>query len=224
MLHELRSSWKKNGRFSRIWPRCAVSKKDKTQSNKARKSKAYEPPAGAISPSTQPELNFRNQIMVLKNKKKRKILLRNNNVGEAEGEDSIKLSIANPALKHLSITFCELTECTVKISAPNLLTIFYRRCLPADFVLNGFPSLVEADVDCLIGEEYGNTNKVLKKADILLTGLPTFNNLILLEVTSGYSSSYFGSYSHSPDPTVTIVASPEISKDLQKQLKVGATP
>ncbi|KAI3888202.1 hypothetical protein MKX03_012081, partial [Papaver bracteatum] len=116
-----------------------------------------------------------------------------------------EFSIAHPALKHLSITFCDLTECTVKISAPNLLTLFYRGCLPADFVLNGFPSLVEADVDCLIGEEYGNnTNKVfvklferlssakilkicpssfpvLKKANIFLSGLLTFNNLIHLE-------------------------------------------
>ncbi|KAI3968429.1 hypothetical protein MKW92_012693, partial [Papaver armeniacum] len=34
----------------------------------------------------------------------------------------------------------------MKISAPNLLTIRYTEYLPADFVLNSFPSLVEADV------------------------------------------------------------------------------
>ncbi|KAI3954531.1 hypothetical protein MKW92_033545, partial [Papaver armeniacum] len=48
---------------------------------------------------------------------------------------------------HLAITSCELTKCTVEISAPNLLTISYKGEPAADFLLSSFPSLVEADVD-----------------------------------------------------------------------------
>ncbi|KAI3902762.1 hypothetical protein MKW92_008214, partial [Papaver armeniacum] len=46
---------------------------------------------------------------------------------------------------HLSISAVYLRAPTVEISAPNLLTIRYEGVSPKDFVLNGFPSLVEAE-------------------------------------------------------------------------------
>ncbi|RZC81918.1 hypothetical protein C5167_044491 [Papaver somniferum] len=68
------------------------------------------------------------------------------------------LCIVKPALKHLSVTDCGLSKSTVKISAPNLLTISFKECPPADFVLDSFPSLVEADVGFYMhkGDKYQN--------------------------------------------------------------------
>ncbi|KAI3884001.1 hypothetical protein MKW92_002315, partial [Papaver armeniacum] len=62
------------------------------------------------------------------------------------GLESEALCIANFALKYLHIAFCEFRESTVKICAPNLMTISYRGELPADFVFDSFLSLVEADI------------------------------------------------------------------------------
>ncbi|KAI3936366.1 hypothetical protein MKW92_049475, partial [Papaver armeniacum] len=120
-----------------------------------------------------------------------------------------RLCISNPALKHLAITSCELTKCTVEISAPNLLTISYKGEPAADFLLSSFPSLVEADVNFDIQEldEYDYPNEVffnifeklssamllkicadsflvLREADIQLNDSLTFHNLIHLEVSS----------------------------------------
>ncbi|KAI3840524.1 hypothetical protein MKX03_014223 [Papaver bracteatum] len=74
------------------------------------------------------------------------------------------LCILNTSLKHLSIASCELTESTVKISAPNLLTISYTGAPPADFVLDSFPSLVEARVGFYIcgGSKYETFLKLFK--------------------------------------------------------------
>ncbi|KAI3968425.1 hypothetical protein MKW92_012689, partial [Papaver armeniacum] len=76
------------------------------------------------------------------------------------------LCIVNPALKHLSISSCRiLNNSSVEISAPNLLTITYRGKLPPDFVLDSFPSLVEAVVDFYIDDdkEYDYLGKVFFK-------------------------------------------------------------
>ncbi|RZC85054.1 hypothetical protein C5167_047837 [Papaver somniferum] len=79
--------------------------------------------------------------------------------GNDDEEDKIKLSlfdcdfhnfkvlcITSPSLKHLSIRNCRLLHQTLKVFAPNLLTLTYAADLPADFVLDSFQSLVEADV------------------------------------------------------------------------------
>ncbi|KAI3832422.1 hypothetical protein MKX03_020656 [Papaver bracteatum] len=120
-----------------------------------------------------------------------------------------RLCIANPALKHLAITDCELTESTVEISAPNLLTISYEGGPAADFLLSSFPSLVEADVNFDIHELdeddyldegfvkifeklssakhlkiHADLFLVLREAENLLNDSLTFNNLIHLEVRS----------------------------------------
>ncbi|KAI3950628.1 hypothetical protein MKW92_006676, partial [Papaver armeniacum] len=66
-----------------------------------------------------------------------------------------RLCIMNPTLKHLLIDSCCLLKSTVKISTPNLLTFSYSGASPpADFVLDSFPSITEADVDFDINEGY----------------------------------------------------------------------
>lgn len=75
------------------------------------------------------------------------------------------LCIANPALKHLVIINCGLTESTVEIYAPNLLTISYIAVAADDFRLSSFPSLEEAKIkfdlrDC---DEYDILNEVFVK-------------------------------------------------------------
>ncbi|XP_026418281.1 F-box protein At4g09920-like [Papaver somniferum] len=117
------------------------------------------------------------------------------------------LCIANVALKNLYISYCYFEESTMKICSPNLSTISYGKYLPKDFVIDSFPSLLEADMDILSREHNGAEKFVLTKlykklanvkllkgsgtffqilsqADILLADLPAFNNLIHLEVSS----------------------------------------
>ncbi|KAI3954529.1 hypothetical protein MKW92_033543, partial [Papaver armeniacum] len=66
--------------------------------------------------------------------------------------DSEGLCIANPALKHLLIWQCYLEKSTVKISAPNLTTISCRLDKPPYFLIDRFPSLVEADIHIFGGD------------------------------------------------------------------------
>ncbi|KAI3897264.1 hypothetical protein MKX03_036614 [Papaver bracteatum] len=123
------------------------------------------------------------------------------------GLKSEVLCIANLALKNLHISYCNFEESTVKICSPNLSTISYGKHVPADFVIDSFPSLVEADLDILYckykGPEKfvlmglykklanvkllkvsGTFFQILSQADILLTDLPAFNNLIHMEISS----------------------------------------
>ncbi|KAI3845941.1 hypothetical protein MKX03_013626 [Papaver bracteatum] len=121
--------------------------------------------------------------------------------------------IVNPTLKHLSITSCFFTQSTVKIYAPNLLTIDFSCDLPGDFVLSSFPSLVEADVhfDIYDAYEYNVFVKLFKKlssakllklcatsfqvpseADTFLADFPAFNNLTHLEISSQFCYTGFG--------------------------------
>ncbi|KAI3853385.1 hypothetical protein MKW92_029932 [Papaver armeniacum] len=74
-----------------------------------------------------------------------------------------RLSIVNPTLKHLVIPSCYLTQSTVEISAPNLLTISYTEYPPENCILNSFLSLVEADVGFYMYEGYKYPNKVFLK-------------------------------------------------------------
>ncbi|KAI3900616.1 hypothetical protein MKW92_011762 [Papaver armeniacum] len=57
------------------------------------------------------------------------------------------LCIANPSLKRLNIWYGIFRETAVKICAPNLTTIRYGKEVPTDFIIDNFPSLVEADID-----------------------------------------------------------------------------
>ncbi|KAI3930258.1 hypothetical protein MKW92_033835 [Papaver armeniacum] len=122
------------------------------------------------------------------------------------GFESEGLCIANPALKHLRICHSYLEESTVKISAPNLKTIICKLKKPKDFLIDSFPSLVEADINILgddrvpikLFEKLSNV-KLLKmpgdcflrqhEVDTLLTILPAFINLIHLEVSHSGSDS-----------------------------------
>ncbi|KAI3983331.1 hypothetical protein MKX01_013398 [Papaver californicum] len=95
----------------------------------------------------------------------------------------------------------------LKICSPNLSTINYGKLVPANFVIDSFPSLVEADIDISYCKYNGGTAEkfvliklfeklanvkllkvsgtffqILSQADILLNNLPAFNNLIHLEV------------------------------------------
>ncbi|OVA09210.1 F-box domain [Macleaya cordata] len=103
-----------------------------------------------------------------------------------------------------------LDNCRVKINAPSLLSLRYCECVAKDYVLPSFPSLVNAEIDlmflddCLLTREEigysaskllgrlsnvklltlsGTTFKALSFADDPLTNLPTFYNLIHLEVS-----------------------------------------
>ncbi|KAI3849475.1 hypothetical protein MKX03_033767 [Papaver bracteatum] len=113
------------------------------------------------------------------------------------------LWIANPTLKQLYIGYCCFGESAVKICAPNLSTMILRQMRPDDFVVDSFSSLVEADINLLYVSKFPiklfkklSNVKLLKmsgvcfpvqsEADILLTDLPAFNNLIHLEVRSRY--------------------------------------
>ncbi|KAI3832421.1 hypothetical protein MKX03_020655 [Papaver bracteatum] len=117
------------------------------------------------------------------------------------GFQSEGLCIANPALKHLLISQSNLEESTVKICAPNLTTFSCRLEKPPHFLIDSFPSLVEADIQIFGGDripiklfEKLSNVKLLKipgvcflgqsEVDILLTILPAFNNLIHLESSS----------------------------------------
>ncbi|XP_026426087.1 putative F-box/FBD/LRR-repeat protein At4g03220 [Papaver somniferum] len=107
----------------------------------------------------------------------------------------------------------------VKICAPNLSTISYTGEIPADFVIGSFPSLVEAVIDIpytakrpktfvlfkLFGKVsnvkllkiFGDSFLVPREAEILLTNLRAFNNLIHLEVGSDFTCTSFASASGS---------------------------
>lgn len=75
------------------------------------------------------------------------------------------LCIANLALKNLYISYCNFEESTtVKICTPNLSSISYGKQVPADFVIDSFPSLVEADIDILYCKYKGAEKFVLTQA------------------------------------------------------------
>ncbi|RZC81513.1 hypothetical protein C5167_044087 [Papaver somniferum] len=124
--------------------------------------------------------------------------------------DSVLFLHENPNIQKFSLGLDEVSDefrvygwvstimkqSTVKISAPNLLTISYTGDPPADFVLDSFWSLVEADVGFDIPEdEYSNETFVLSEADVFLTNLLAFNNLIHLEGSSIFDCPSFGSES-----------------------------
>ncbi|KAI3838675.1 hypothetical protein MKW92_041657, partial [Papaver armeniacum] len=115
------------------------------------------------------------------------------------------LCISNLALKNLYIRACDFSEYTMKICAPNLSNFSYGYEVPVDFVIDSFPSLIEAEIDIRSDEEYsvGTLFKLFEKLsnvkllklhgesftalsefmDTLSTDLPAFNNLIHLEVS-----------------------------------------
>ncbi|KAI3862032.1 hypothetical protein MKW92_016336 [Papaver armeniacum] len=118
----------------------------------------------------------------------------------------IKLNVPNtvsfPRLKSLRLS--------VKICAPNLWTIRYGGSEPGDFVVNSFPSLVQADINMRSTARASVLIKLLQKlstiksltmcgpcfqviseADIL--SLPYFDNLTYIEVSSDFR--YYGSES-----------------------------
>ncbi|KAI3881947.1 hypothetical protein MKX03_029549 [Papaver bracteatum] len=121
------------------------------------------------------------------------------------------LCIANTALKNLYISdnYC-FESSTLKISAPNLSTIRYGQSEPGDFIVDSFPSLVQADINMCVAARASVLIKLLQKlstiksltmcgacflvineADIL--SLPYFDNLIHIEVSSDFR--YYGSES-----------------------------
>ncbi|KAI3919387.1 hypothetical protein MKW92_053423 [Papaver armeniacum] len=123
------------------------------------------------------------------------------------------LCIASPTLKHLSIMDCCLLYQTLKLFAPNLLTIKYAAEVPEDFVLGSFLSLVEADIQMSNDRDparmYAPLIKLYQKlsnvtllktsdfsfqglstANILLANLPTFCNLARLEVSLAFLGSW----------------------------------
>ncbi|KAI3915433.1 hypothetical protein MKW92_040936 [Papaver armeniacum] len=65
------------------------------------------------------------------------------------GLKSEVLCIANLSLKNLYISCCCFEESTVNICSPNLSTISYGHVVPADFLIDRFSSLAEADIDIL---------------------------------------------------------------------------
>ncbi|XP_026402679.1 putative F-box/FBD/LRR-repeat protein At5g22670 [Papaver somniferum] len=107
-----------------------------------------------------------------------------------------------------------LHNCEVKIHAPSLVSLTYRDCIAKEFVFSSLSSLVDAKIDIDVGDSFpetrqeeteycaavtkflrqivnvkhlkisGNTLEVLSFAEDLLTDLPTFYNLIQLEVLS----------------------------------------
>ncbi|KAI3864219.1 hypothetical protein MKW92_044207 [Papaver armeniacum] len=114
------------------------------------------------------------------------------------------LCIMSPTLKRLSIIHCCLLHQSLKVFAPNLLTIKYAAEIPADFVLDSFQSLVEADIEILNNQDqariYAPLIKLYQKlsnvkllktsgssfwglaaANVLLADLSTFCNLVRLE-------------------------------------------
>ncbi|KAI3909413.1 hypothetical protein MKW92_046828 [Papaver armeniacum] len=123
------------------------------------------------------------------------------------------LCITSSTLKHLSIINCRLLHQTLKVFAPNLLTIKYAADLPGDFVLDSFQSLVEADIqifndldqariyDPLIKlyqklsnvkllKTSGSSFRGLSTANVVLADLSTFANLVCLEVSSAFWGSW----------------------------------
>ncbi|XP_026424305.1 F-box/LRR-repeat protein At3g59200-like isoform X2 [Papaver somniferum] len=123
------------------------------------------------------------------------------------------LCITSPSLKHLSIRNCRLLHQTLKVFAPNLLTLTYAADLPADFVLDSFQSLVEADVQIFSDLDqariYGPSIKLYQKlsnglsaANTLLADLSTFCNLVRLKV----SSAFWGGW----DPHASFISSMKI--------------
>ncbi|KAI3845096.1 hypothetical protein MKX03_032443 [Papaver bracteatum] len=68
-------------------------------------------------------------------------------LSECGFNDFIFLCITSPSLKHLSILSCWLSDQILKVFTPNLMTIKYAAEIPADFVLDSFQSLVEADIE-----------------------------------------------------------------------------
>ncbi|KAI3971523.1 hypothetical protein MKW92_035778 [Papaver armeniacum] len=135
------------------------------------------------------------------------------------------LCIMSPTLKRLSIINCRLLHQSLKVFAPNLLTIKYAAEIPADFVLDSFQSLVEADIEILSNQDqariYAPLIKLYQKlsnvkllktsgssfwdlaaANVLLADLSTFCNLVRLEVSSAFWSSW--------DPHASVVSSMKI--------------
>ncbi|OVA09206.1 F-box domain [Macleaya cordata] len=122
--------------------------------------------------------------------------------------------ISAPALKRLFLTIPNapgIDTSTVKIYAPNLLSLVYNEVVAKDYFLHSFPSLVDANIDYLYGGDpldareetgfgstkllenlsnvkhlkmSGGTFEVLSYAVVPLTNLPAFCNLIHLEVSS----------------------------------------
>ncbi|KAI3885795.1 hypothetical protein MKX03_022170 [Papaver bracteatum] len=141
---------------------------------------------------------------------------------QCDFEDFKVLCIMSPTLKCLSIRKCRLFHQTLKVFAPNLLTIKYAAEMPADFVLDSFQSLVEADIEILNNQDqariYAPLIKLYQKlsnvkllktsgssfwglaaANILIADLPTFCNLVRLEVSSAFWSTW--------DPHASFVSS-----------------
>ncbi|KAI3849477.1 hypothetical protein MKX03_033769, partial [Papaver bracteatum] len=64
---------------------------------------------------------------------------------------------------------------SVKICAPNLSTMVCRLAKPADFIIDSFPSLVEADIDLCSGTEFPiNLFKKLYNVKLLKTSVSCF--------------------------------------------------
>ncbi|XP_026424888.1 FBD-associated F-box protein At5g22730-like [Papaver somniferum] len=128
-------------------------------------------------------------------------------------------------LERLSIINCRLLHQTLKVFAPNLLTIKYAAEIPADFVLDSFRSLVEANIEIFSDRDRAriyapliklyqklSNVKILKMsassfrglaaANVLLADLSTFSNLVRLEVSSEFWASW--------DPHASFVSSMKI--------------
>ncbi|KAI3874180.1 hypothetical protein MKW92_053574, partial [Papaver armeniacum] len=87
------------------------------------------------------------------------------------GFQSDGLCITNPALKHLYISNCYLAESTVKICTTNLTTISCSLVKPPDFVVDNFPSLVEACIIFCDGDKIP-INVFEKLSNVKLLKLP----------------------------------------------------
>ncbi|KAI3889399.1 hypothetical protein MKX03_027041 [Papaver bracteatum] len=135
------------------------------------------------------------------------------------------LCIVSPTLKHLSIINCRLLHQTLKVVAPNLLTIKYAAEIPADFVLDSFQSLVEADIEILnhrnqariyaplikLYQKLSNVKLLktsgfsfqgLSAANTFLADFSTFCNLVRLKVSLAFRGGW--------DPHVSFVSSMKI--------------
>ncbi|XP_026423721.1 F-box/FBD/LRR-repeat protein At1g78750-like [Papaver somniferum] len=80
---------------------------------------------------------------------------------DCRGLESEVLCIANLALKNLYISHWHFRESTLKICSPNLSTISYGYLAPADFVIDNFSSLVEADIDITFFKNDGSEKFIL---------------------------------------------------------------
>ncbi|KAI3844327.1 hypothetical protein MKW92_044092 [Papaver armeniacum] len=110
------------------------------------------------------------------------------------------LCIASPTLKHLSIMDCCLLYQTLKLFAPNLLTINFLSLVEADIQMSNDrdPARMYAPLIKLY-QKLSNVNLLktsdfsfqgLSTANILLANLPTFCNLARLEVSLAFLGSW----------------------------------